>query len=238
MMLLEPGYMCAYDFPLIHFSKRKTATNDNINHYSAESPSTSRAGSPSEENSLDSAQSWSAAIKAALMPVTPQSSISGQKRAGDMAKLKVPSEGEKGRLGSTIQSEQEFSQLYQLFAEEVKKDALARRYKVNRSSPNSINYLLKRYVFMLDWITFCYKVEISVLGSGQFGTVYGGIHRKSGKHVAVKLIDKLKFPPNKEDLLRAEVHILQSYFCQMMKMIQAVYSNHASLNASGSNHKK
>ncbi|CAJ0592017.1 unnamed protein product [Cylicocyclus nassatus] len=124
------------------------------------------AGSPSEENSLDSAQSWSAAIKAALMPVTPQSSISGQKRASDMAKLKVPNEGEKSRLGATIQSEQEFSQLYQLFAEEV-------------------------------------------LGSGQFGTVYGGIHRKSGKHVAVKLIDKLKFPPNKEDLLRAEVHILQ-----------------------------
>ena len=48
-----------------------------------------------------------------------------------------------------------------------------------------------------------------ILGSGQFGTVYGGIHRKSGKHVAVKLIDKLKFPPNKEDLLRTEVQILQ-----------------------------
>ena len=36
-----------------------------------------------------------------------------------MAKLKVPSEGEKSHLGSTIQSEQEFSQLYQIFAEEV-----------------------------------------------------------------------------------------------------------------------
>uniref|UniRef100_A0A0K0DR01 Protein kinase domain-containing protein n=1 Tax=Angiostrongylus cantonensis TaxID=6313 RepID=A0A0K0DR01_ANGCA len=51
--------------------------------------------------------------------------------------------------------------------------------------------------------------QATVLGSGQFGTVYGGIHRKSGKHVAVKLIDKLKFPPNKEDLLRTEVNILQ-----------------------------
>lgn len=97
------------------------------------------------------------------MPVTPQSST-GQKR--DMAKLKVPQEGEKGHLGAAIQSEQEFSQIYQIFAEEI-------------------------------------------LGSGQFGTVYGGIHRKSGKHVAVKLIDKLKFPPNKEDLLRTEVLILQ-----------------------------
>lgn len=43
----------------------------------------------------------------------------------------------------------------------------------------------------------------------QFGTVYGGIHRKTSRHVAVKLIDKLKFPPNKEDLLRTEVQILQ-----------------------------
>ncbi|EPB78407.1 hypothetical protein ANCCEY_02473 [Ancylostoma ceylanicum] len=102
------------------------------------------------------------------MPVTPQSSIGGQKRGSEMSKLKVPNDGgERGHLGTTIQSEQEFSQLYQLFAEEV-------------------------------------------LGSGQFGIVYGGIHRKSGKHVAVKLIDKLKFPQNKEDLLRAEVHILQT----------------------------
>ncbi|PAV63133.1 hypothetical protein WR25_17356 [Diploscapter pachys] len=74
------------------------------------------AGSPSEEKSLDTAQSWSQAIQAALMPVTPQSSTGGIKR--DMAKLKVPSEGEKSHLGSTIQSEQEFSQLYQIFAEE------------------------------------------------------------------------------------------------------------------------
>ncbi|KAK5981212.1 hypothetical protein GCK32_022042, partial [Trichostrongylus colubriformis] len=51
------------------------------------------------------------------MPVTPQSSMGGQKRANDMAKLKVPHEGEKGHLGAAIQSEQEFSQLYQIFAE-------------------------------------------------------------------------------------------------------------------------
>jgi protein kinase D len=48
-----------------------------------------------------------------------------------------------------------------------------------------------------------------MLGSGQFGIVYGGIHRKTGKHVAVKLIDKLKFPSNKEAALRTEVEILQ-----------------------------
>lgn len=58
-----------------------------------------------------------------------------------------------------------------------------------------------------------YLTLFQILGSGQFGTVYGGIHRKSGKHVAVKLIDKLKFPPNKEDLLRTEVNILQVSSC-------------------------
>lgn len=48
-----------------------------------------------------------------------------------------------------------------------------------------------------------------LLGSGQFGTVYGGIRRNTGKHVAVKVIDKMKFPSNKADALRTEVDILQ-----------------------------
>uniref|UniRef100_G1QR39 protein kinase C n=4 Tax=Hominoidea TaxID=314295 RepID=G1QR39_NOMLE len=48
-----------------------------------------------------------------------------------------------------------------------------------------------------------------VLGSGQFGVVYGGKHRKTGRDVAVKVIDKLRFP-TKESQLRNEVSILQS----------------------------
>uniref|UniRef100_H3A7U2 Serine/threonine-protein kinase n=1 Tax=Latimeria chalumnae TaxID=7897 RepID=H3A7U2_LATCH len=49
-----------------------------------------------------------------------------------------------------------------------------------------------------------------VLGSGQFGTVYGGKHRKTGRDVAVKVIDKLRFPTKQESQLRNEVAILQS----------------------------
>ncbi|KAF1753250.1 hypothetical protein GCK72_019806 [Caenorhabditis remanei] len=145
-----------------------------------------RAGSPADEKgsgTLD-AQSWTTAIQSALMPVTPQSSVVGGKRVD---KLKVPTEGETGHLGAKIQTEQEFSQLYQIFAEEV-------------------------------------------LGSGQFGTVYGGIHRRNGQHVAVKLIDKLKFPPNKEDLLRAEVQILEQvdhpgvvHFMQMLETTDRIF---------------
>uniref|UniRef100_A0A0N5BBM5 Protein kinase domain-containing protein n=1 Tax=Strongyloides papillosus TaxID=174720 RepID=A0A0N5BBM5_STREA len=147
---------------------------------------------------LENAAAWSAAIKQALMPVTPQSSTKSSKVNnnntnvivdnivnktgaltlnnnnvnGMMKQLNVPNEKgeveseEIGHLGLKIRSEQEFSQLYQIFADEI-------------------------------------------LGSGQFGTVYGAIHRKTGKHVAVKLIDKLKFPSNKEAALRTEVEILQ-----------------------------
>ncbi|XP_050530669.1 serine/threonine-protein kinase D1 isoform X2 [Daktulosphaira vitifoliae] len=47
-----------------------------------------------------------------------------------------------------------------------------------------------------------------VLGSGQFGIVYGGKHRKSGKSVAIKVIDKLRFPTKQEAALKNEVAIL------------------------------
>ncbi|XP_040833787.1 serine/threonine-protein kinase D2 isoform X2 [Ochotona curzoniae] len=49
-----------------------------------------------------------------------------------------------------------------------------------------------------------------VLGSGQFGVVYGGKHRKTSRDVAVKVIDKLRFPTKQESQLRNEVAILQS----------------------------
>ncbi|XP_037100598.1 serine/threonine-protein kinase D3-like isoform X1 [Syngnathus acus] len=48
-----------------------------------------------------------------------------------------------------------------------------------------------------------------VLGSGQFGVVYGGQHRKSGRDVAIKIIDKMRFPTKQESQLRNEVAILQ-----------------------------
>lgn len=49
-----------------------------------------------------------------------------------------------------------------------------------------------------------------VLGSGQFGIVYGGVHRKSGRQVAIKVIDKLRFPTKQEAQLKNEVSILQN----------------------------
>ncbi|XP_051284862.1 serine/threonine-protein kinase D3 isoform X1 [Dicentrarchus labrax] len=49
-----------------------------------------------------------------------------------------------------------------------------------------------------------------VLGSGQFGVVYKGTHRKSGRPVAIKVIDKTRFPTKQERQLRNEVAILQN----------------------------
>ncbi|XP_072025652.1 serine/threonine-protein kinase D3-like isoform X3 [Amphiura filiformis] len=47
-----------------------------------------------------------------------------------------------------------------------------------------------------------------ILGSGQFGIVYGGVHRTSGRSVAIKVIDKLRFPTKQETQLKNEVAIL------------------------------
>lgn len=49
-----------------------------------------------------------------------------------------------------------------------------------------------------------------VLGSGQFGIVYGGLHRKNHRAVAIKVIDKLRFPTKQEAQLKNEVAILQN----------------------------
>ncbi|CAD0204075.1 unnamed protein product [Chrysodeixis includens] len=49
-----------------------------------------------------------------------------------------------------------------------------------------------------------------VLGSGQFGIVYGGLHRRTKRPVAIKVIDKLRFPTKQEAQLKNEVAILQN----------------------------
>lgn len=62
----------------------------------------------------------------------------------------------------------------------------------------------------LDISLFYQVFPEEILGSGQFGTVYGGQNRHTGSPVAVKLIDKLRFPHKHESQLRTEVTILQN----------------------------
>nr|KAF6308339.1 protein kinase D3 [Myotis myotis] len=64
-----------------------------------------------------------------------------------------------------------------------------------------------------------------VLGSGQFGIVYGGKHRKTGRDVAIKVIDKMRFPTKQESQLRNEVAILQKSWCDVIvKAVSAQFA--------------
>uniref|UniRef100_A0A674III0 protein kinase C n=1 Tax=Terrapene triunguis TaxID=2587831 RepID=A0A674III0_9SAUR len=68
-----------------------------------------------------------------------------------------------------------------------------------------------------------------VLGAGQFGVVYGGKHRKSGRDVAVKVIDKLRFPPRQENQFRNEVSILQSLHSPCVVHLECMFEGPARL---------
>ncbi|XP_069119038.1 serine/threonine-protein kinase D1-like [Argopecten irradians] len=65
--------------------------------------------------------------------------------------------------------------------------------------------------FVVQDISQLYQIyPDDVLGSGQFGIVYGGKHRKTNREVAIKVIDKLRFPTKQEAQLKNEVSILQN----------------------------
>jgi len=54
-----------------------------------------------------------------------------------------------------------------------------------------------------------YKIDTNdVLGAGQFGTVYSAKHRKKSFDVAIKCVDKKRFPSKENQQLRHEVTVL------------------------------
>ncbi|KAK3796156.1 hypothetical protein RRG08_018156 [Elysia crispata] len=111
--------------------------------------------SPESGMGLEQARHWEHAIRQALMPVTPQSSV-------DNASADRNGNDENQKPGQA-----EISHLYQIFPEDV-------------------------------------------LGSGQFGIVYGGRHKKTNREVAIKVIDKMRFPTKQEAQLKIEVEILKN----------------------------
>ncbi|KAK0425819.1 hypothetical protein QR680_009407 [Steinernema hermaphroditum] len=64
----------------------------------------------------------------------------------------------------------------------------------------------------LDFTELYQVLSDNTLGSGQFGTVYGAVHRQSGRGVAVKIIAKDRFQrrPGGVENLKSEVTILQT----------------------------
>lgn len=66
------------------------------------------------------------------------------------------------------------------------------------------------FMCVLQDISELYQIfSDEILGSGQFGVVYGGTHRQTGRPVAVKVIDKTRFPSKQETQTKNEVSILQ-----------------------------
>ncbi|TKR93005.1 hypothetical protein L596_007542 [Steinernema carpocapsae] len=64
----------------------------------------------------------------------------------------------------------------------------------------------------LDFAALYQVLSDNTLGSGQFGTVYAGVHRQTGRGVAVKIIAKDRFSrrPGGVENLKSEVTILQT----------------------------
>ncbi|CAG9764072.1 unnamed protein product [Ceutorhynchus assimilis] len=78
----------------------------------------------------------------------------------------------------------------------------------NSGKPEEVSTQSEEQITDMSQIYQIYPDE--VLGSGQFGIVYGGVHRRTGRSVAIKVIDKLRFPTKQEAQLKNEVAILQN----------------------------
>lgn len=83
------------------------------------------------------------------------------------------------------------------------------------NSSNSVNHVPQEYPEeeeeQNDDLSHQYQIFIDqVLGAGQFGTVFSGVHRTSHRDVAIKVINKLRFPTKQEAQLKNEVSILQN----------------------------
>lgn len=68
-----------------------------------------------------------------------------------------------------------------------------------------------------------------LLGAGQFGKVYGGVHRTTGRSVAIKVIDKQRFPQKQEDQLKNEVTILQNFRCPGVVNLEKMFETPESI---------
>ena len=77
----------------------------------------------------------------------------------------------------------------------------------------------------LDISLFYQVFNQDILGSGQFGTVFGGVNRKSGRLVAVKAIDKSQFPIEEKQALLNEVLFLQGINYSGIVMLEKVFEN-------------
>ncbi|XP_071479050.1 serine/threonine-protein kinase D3-like isoform X1 [Diadema antillarum] len=144
---------------------------------------------------VEVAKEWETKIRQALMPVTPQqsttsiTSTSSPRVETNSGVIQIP----RGYNPTRHQDRKEGSMNATENGDE--KYAMDTSSVVNKRENNDIS---QHYQIFPD----------EILGSGQFGIVYGGVHRTSGRQVAIKVIDKFRFPTKQETQLKNEVAIL------------------------------
>ncbi|XP_077994522.1 serine/threonine-protein kinase D3-like [Glandiceps talaboti] len=131
------------------------------------------------------AKGWEKAVRAALMPVTvtPQPS-----EATGATKTSASGSSHSGHSAEMRAAEADKAE---------ERAAEAQKFKVEKHEDIS-----QLYQIFPD----------EILGSGQFGIVYGGVHRQTSRSVAIKVIDKTRFPNNTkhQDQVINEVAILHN----------------------------
>ncbi|XP_076306016.1 serine/threonine-protein kinase D3-like isoform X2 [Tachypleus tridentatus] len=79
-------------------------------------------------------------------------------------------------------------------------------------------------------VSHMYQIFLDeILGSGQFGVVYGGVHRTSARAVAVKVIDKTRLPAKQEAYLKNEVTILQDIHHPGVVNLEKMFETHETI---------
>ena len=164
----------------IHFFEIKTST---VVFYVGEDCSSAEAG---EGKGKEAAAEWEAAIKDAVMPVVKTSSVSNGGQEEQTVPAPASREKQAGAGGGSGSSS--------------KGGAGGAGKSSEKEKEGRETEISQAYQIFPD----------EVLGSGQFGIVYGGVHRISGRAVAIKVIDKMRFPTKQEAALKNEVAILQN----------------------------
>ncbi|CAI8049417.1 Serine/threonine-protein kinase D3 [Geodia barretti] len=156
---------------------------------------------------------WEEALHAALMPVTPQCSMGSLAEIGRGPSFRNRRGSMKGSLRGSFHGNRGNS--FRGGSIRGRRGSKRGSFRVPKPGMNpgkvSPSNLIKPKVETRLDISLFYQVfPEEILGSGQFGTVYGGQNRHTAKPVAVKIIDKLRFPHKHESQLRTEVTILQN----------------------------
>lgn len=153
---------------------------------------------------------WESSIRQALMPVVHVTGPQGAKASAQTSSDKTRSGSTSGSTaggvtGSTVASTETDNRIPSTQSSGNRGAADAEKARQNAKSANSQQPQNEKD------ISQAYQIfPDEILGSGQFGIVYGGVHRTTGHAVAIKVIDKMRFPTKQEAALKNEVAILQN----------------------------